>query len=639
MPHRITRATLSAALVAGSTALALSAPAPASAIDLAVPLDIASFGDIVVSGDTGRIFITDPAGGKLITTDFAGVVKSTAANLPGISSLLLAGNGDVYAASPAENSIYAFNRSGTRIATYRAPGDIRPATLAETGGTLWFGEADGGLGRLDRDGEVDEWTPDVTSTPFDEAPILASRGKLIAAVDPSATTGTVTVVDASTATPAPVAAASIGQTRDLTFNADGSRLVVAGPQGLARAVKPADLSTIQNYTAGTDGAAVAVKPDGTVAVGLGGTTSKAVSVFAPGSATPTRQFTLRGTGPLQRGGLAWEPDGPRLFGVSGGGGSYSLQILDDPAKLATSLRLTVPAKVVLGQTATITGVFAPVPAGLPVVITRKDSAGSRRVGPSTVPATGTFRISDKPTRPGSVTYTAAFAGDDDYSPVTVVRSFPVGTVRATTLTLDRNGSTYAAGSTVTFTAKLGATQTNRTVEIWADPYGGDLPNRLVRKATANSRGLVTASFKLTRTTTMSAIFRGDAFTSARTATSKVATRVSVSVALDRHFGTGKIGSVSYHFLRSKVNPRFITSMSPYPGRSAYLEIGYHDGKQWRTWKSAYSKLYDGKAYNELTGTHTVGLKYRVRASYLNGKSGDTVNTTTYGAYKYFTFTK
>ena len=41
----------------------------------------------------------------------------------------------------------------------------------------------------------------------------------------------------------------------------------------------------------------------------------------------------------------------------------------------------------------------------------------------------------------------------------------------------------------------------------------------------------------------------------------------------------------------------------------------------------------------LTGTFAAGAKFRVRAEYVYGNSGDTVNATTYGAWKYFTFTR
>jgi hypothetical protein len=41
---------------------------------------------------------------------------------------------------------------------------------------------------------------------------------------------------------------------------------------------------------------------------------------------------------------------------------------------------------------------------------------------------------------------------------------------------------------------------------------------------------------------------------------------------------------------------------------------------------------------ELGGTHQTGYSMRVRSSYINNSSGDTVNSTTYGSWKYFTFT-
>ncbi|MER7183461.1 hypothetical protein ABT404_28985 [Streptomyces hyaluromycini] len=46
----------------------------------------------------------------------------------------------------------------------------------------------------------------------------------------------------------------------------------------------------------------------------------------------------------------------------------------------------------------------------------------------------------------------------------------------------------------------------------------------------------------------------------------------------------------------------------------------------------------GKSVVTLTGTPPTGYRFRVRDSYISG-SGDSVNTTTYGAWKYLTFTK
>ncbi|MBM2619047.1 hypothetical protein JIG36_26165 [Actinoplanes sp. LDG1-06] len=636
MSKRIARATLSVALVAGSTALVLSPAGAAHAIDLVKPLPIASFGDIAVDPANERIFITDPVGGKLVTTDFTGTVKRTEDKMPSISGLVIAKDGDVYAAVPDQKSIVVFNETGTRLDTYQATTAVKPTTLAEAAGSIWFGEADGGLGRLVK-GEEPDLIPDIVATPFGSAPVLASAGNLIAATDPSATPGTVTVVNAAGETPAPIVSAGVhtGQVKDLVFNADGSRLLVAGTQNLARAVKPQDLAALQSYTAAADNNAIAVRGDGTVAVGTG----NAVSVFAAGSAGASRKFTLKSAGSLQPGGLAWQPGGPRVFGVSGGNGSFDLQIFGDPATLTTKLAVTVPAKLDLGKTAAISAVFTdPIPAGLPVKITRKDAAGSRQVSPSTVPANGTISISDKPTRTGTVTYTVAFAGNDDYVPVTVTKSFTVGTTRATTLTLDRNGSVHSYGATVTLTAKLGATYSNRSVEIWADPFGSDQVDRLVRKAAVNSKGVMTASFKVTRNTTFSAVFRGDLFTTTRTVKSTVSTKASVSTTISKHYKVAKIGSVSYHHVRKTVRPEFTTRIPSYPGRTAYLTLEVFNGKVWKLWQAGYYPLYQGRLVNALNGTHTVGVKYRIRAAYQYGKSGDTLNATNWGTYQYFTFT-
>ena len=46
-----------------------------------------------------------------------------------------------------------------------------------------------------------------------------------------------------------------------------------------------------------------------------------------------------------------------------------------------------------------------------------------------------------------------------------------------------------------------------------------------------------------------------------------------------------------------------------------------------------------KSYVTLGGTHKFNVKYRMRVAYFNGKSGDTRNVTTDGAYKCFISTK
>jgi hypothetical protein len=150
--------------------------------------------------------------------------------------------------------------------------------------------------------------------------------------------------------------------------------------------------------------------------------------------------------------------------------------------------------------------------------------------------------------------------------------------------------------------------------------------------------VMTASFKLTRNTTFSAIFRGDAFTTARTVTSSVATRTIVNTYVSGHYGTKTASGTLWHLVRRTANPVFETRVPHVAGRKQYQTLDYFTGTTWKPWQAGYFELTAGKSITKLGGTHTIGVKYRLRSAYLYGKSGDTFNTTTYGKYVYFQFT-
>jgi len=80
-------------------------------------------------------------------------------------------------------------------------------------------------------------------------------------------------------------------------------------------------------------------------------------------------------------------------------------------------------------------------------------------------------------------------------------------------------------------------------------------------------------------------------------------------------------------------------MTPYPDRKQFLRIQIYAEGGWQTTSEDFFKLDSaGRSVVTLTGTPPTGRRFRVRGSYLSG-SGDSVNTTTYGAWKYFTFTR
>ncbi|GLW30047.1 hypothetical protein [Actinoplanes regularis] len=674
---RLIRAAVSVAVMTGVTAVALQLSSGPAAADSAALLPSTSVGDLVVDGAHQRIFLSDPAGGRVITTNYAGKVLATASGFMGVRDLMLSDR--LYAAVPDAGTIVAFDpATSARVATYDTGGT--PRTLAAAAGKIWFGEDRKGLGSLDLSGPQPvvvhrEGIPAYGSLAdggnwwLDAPKIVSSptNPDLIATLELGSSSSTLGLLDVSTDPPTLVGhRATEGGGVDLAFSPDGSRLVVNASRGRVTAWSSTDLSTIESYEAtGAFPRTVAVRDDGTVAVVVEGksTYEDNIALYTPGTATATRELDLqqaRDAGgvpiPLNLTSaarvLAWEPGGTRLFGVAvklPGSVSQpdpilSLQVLNDPVKKPVMINIWPPTKAEVGEAYTVTGMVPSELAGLPLVITHTDPStpGGRRVGPETVPPSGTFEFQDVQTVAGKVTYTISFPGSDLYAAASETNWLDVATTRPTTLTLDRNGSTWAAGVTVTFTAKLGATHQVREVQIFADPAGSDQPKRRVRADNVDSKGILTASIKLTRNTTVTAVFIGDDFTPAKSVTSTVYTRASVATAVTRHYKSGKIGSTSYYYyyFRRTTNPVFTSTINPYPGRKQYQQIDVWKGGKWVVWGKGYYGLSSaGKAVRELKGTHSTGVRYRVRSAYISGKSGDSANATAYGPYRYFTFTK
>lgn len=257
----------------------------------------------------------------------------------------------------------------------------------------------------------------------------------------------------------------------------------------------------------------------------------------------------------------------------------------------------------------------------------------------TLKSNGTFSFSDTPPAGGTVTYKVSYAGD-------AIRSAGSGSGKvavsraATSLTLNRNKALYAYGTDVSFTAHLGKTYKNRTVELWVDPYGTDKPKKLAKTGKVNSKGDLSTTVDMTRDTTVTAVFKGDGRYASKTVTSTAYAKVKVSTAVAKQYKTARIGSTSYAYFHKKTDPVFTTTMNYYKNRSFKLSLElYYQGK-WYDAGSQYFKLgTSGKTAVTLKGTHETGYRMRVRSSYVNGSSGDSVNSTTHGAWKYFIFTK
>lgn len=623
------------------------------------PASLQSLGDLVVDGVHKRLIASDPTSGVIASASYTGYNGSNGAtvkNLPGVAGLALSANSaTLYAAVPASHVIIGYSTTTyAETARFTLSDNIYPRDVVVDGGRLWFSYDDNAAkGNF---GSIDPATSTVTVhsftgiSPYYGAPLIAANpsapGKIVLSESSAHTPGSVVAVyDVSTGTEHEIVEKSIdglSYLRALELSADGSQVVVAATGGI-RQLSSTDLSTVGTYL-DTAGFAADVAPDGRVAVATRtdiGTPD--LYTYSAGSTTALQAFDMPGStlvnhpGPdqIMENGVVWQPDGPRLFVVTANNGSIGFRALDEPA--ATAITLTAPATATRAAALTIKGtITGNVPAGSTLTVTRSDlETDQLKLPDATTDASGTFAITDTPTAGGTVNYYVSYAGDDTHLASMSWASIEVS--RATpALTVNRNGTVNAYGATVAMTAHLGTTYKNRAVEIWADPAGTDQANKLLKKSNVDSAGNLTVSLRLTRDTVVTAVFRGDPRYALRTVTSTLHTRVSVSTSVTKQYKT----SGGYYYFRKTVNPVFTTTMTPYAKRKQKLFLDYYSGGAWHAWKSSLLTLTSaGKSTYTLTGAHSVGVKYRVRAAYLTGTSGDSLNYTTYGAYHYFLFTK
>ncbi|MFJ8108813.1 hypothetical protein [Streptomyces sp. NPDC096132] len=315
------------------------------------------------------------------------------------------------------------------------------------------------------------------------------------------------------------------------------------------------------------------------------------------------------------------------------------------SRSVTTVTVSAPATATRAKSLTVTGKTAnasALPAGTVLGVKRTDleSPSGKALASVKTKADGTFSFTDTPPAGGDVKYTVSYAGDATRAPASGSDTVAVSRT-ATTLSLNNSGKVYSYGQDVTFTAHLGTTYKSRTVEIWANPYGSDKPNVLVKKATVNSSGNVSAVVDMKRDTTVTAVFAGDARTAPKSVKVTAYAKVSVSTSLTKYYKTGKISTTSptYYWYRKSTGPLFTTTMSYYPGRSHRLDIDvYYQGAWHRGYEEFFELGADGKSVIDLGASDEAGLRVRVRSAYINDSSGDNVNSTTYSSWKYLYFT-
>ncbi|MER6788516.1 Ig-like domain repeat protein [Streptomyces sp. NPDC000658] len=637
----------SAVLAAGSAGVAVA--------DSAKLLPVESVGDIVVDGVHQRVYVSDPSSGKIVVTDYTGAVKATLTGLSGVTGLALsADSGQVYAAVKNSSRIVSVE-TATYTETASYPLGAAPGDLEVVDGRIWFGYGSD-FGSLDLSGAEPvvhlAQRGDITffggqtllgADPADPGVLVAGAGGALAVYDVTADGAVLRAKgDMDTAV------------KQLDLTPDGKQVLTSwgspdSGYGIG-AYSTADLTAQTGYPIDAYPNAVRVAPDGSVAGGSFSWYEPDVHIMRPGVAKPVREYDFPNTGnssgadTLVDGALAWAPDSSRVFAVSvNTGGAFTLRALTDPTKELPALKVTAPVKAERAKKLTVTGKLTsatPLPAGTALKVTRTDleSPGGKVLAPVTTKADGSFAFTDVPPAGGKVTYRVFFAGDAGHA--AAVGSDVVAVSRkATALSITNNGKVYAYGKDVTFTAHLGATYKNRTVAIYVDPAGSDKPKKLVKNARVNSQGNLSVVVDMTRDTTVTAAFAGDARSADKTAKSTAAAYAKVTTAVSRHYKTGRIGSTSYFYFHKNTAPLFTTTMNYYGGRQQRLQIQvYYEGSWYDTESEYFPVGANGKSAVTLPAPGEAGIRARVRSSYIDRSSGDSVNATTHGAWKYITFT-
>ncbi|MEV6341948.1 hypothetical protein [Actinoplanes sp. NPDC051851] len=621
--------------------------APAAALaDSSRTLSIKSVGDMIVDGVHKLVFVSDPTGNKVVATTYDGTPVASQIVADPTNLALSADSGQLYVASPDGLAIVALDTATlAQTAKYSVGSQVYDVAVAA--GKIWF-TSGSSLGVIDPAAE----TPAPVLTKMDDwsgstelAAGSADSNRLGAAGY-----GYVSILDVSDGTPQVVgySSADSASVADMAISPAGDRIATVTPGDYVVTVRDVEnLSAVTRLAIEAYPEAVDIATDGTIVGGSFSWYDPDLHVFTAAGEL-VRQYDIPNTGnssgadELQRRGVAWEPDGSRLFAVSVNTyGTYSLRTYTEPKKSLPALTLSGPSSATRAKSLTVSGTLTAsvgLPAGTALSVTRTDleSPSGKALGTVTTSASGKFSFADTPPAGGTVKYRVSYAGDGSHAAVAATKSIAVSRA-ATTLTLTNNGKIYKYGTTASFTAHLGSTYKSRTVEIWIDPYGSDQGKRLLKRAVVNSKGNVSAGVKLTRNAAVTATFTGDARTAPKTVKSVVYTTVNVSLKLSKYYKTAKIGSTKYRYYHKKTTAKFTAKVTAHSGRKAYFQVQiYYQGK-WRNWGDAYATTSNGSAAVVLDGSGVAGYRMRVRAAYRKGGSGDSLNYTTYTAYSYLIF--
>lgn len=375
--------------------------------------------------DSRHVYVSAPGQDSVVATDHDGQVIKTVEGLDGARGMTLtADESHLYVALPEADAIAEIDTvTLTETRRFLTGTDTEPENLALAGGRLWFSYQatvfDSGIGSV----AVAETAPSVD---LDDNPVWYGKPRLasspgapdrLVAAESAGAAG-MRVYDVASGTAEEIAYTDgVVDVEDLAVTADGSSAITAngGTYYHQRWSLP-DLTEETGYDTGAYPNAVSIASDGTVAAGVMASGDWDIFVYRPGETAPFRTVSLNyGHMELLERGVAWVPDGSRLFGTRFPySGEVVLDIIDDVHKANSDITLTAPQTHPYGQPVTISGKLTslvPFPKHKVVTVTRNNEP----LTTVKVKSDGSFHFTDLPADYMRYPeYVVTYAGDAEH---------------------------------------------------------------------------------------------------------------------------------------------------------------------------------------------------------------------------------
>ena len=277
-----------------------------------------------------------------------------------------------------------------------------------------------------------------------------------------------------------------------------------------------------------------------------------------------------------------------------------------------------PASPQVGDTVTlsgdVTGADGQPVANAPLTATRTDPAGDHPLTVDMADASGHYSFTDVPPVHGDVTWTVTWRSPSG----TDVSGSKTATVtrKPTSLSLAVSDATVLTGTTVDLTAHLDTATTDRTVSIYARPYGQQ--RELVKRDVVDASGDLHATYAVERGTTFIARFDGDATYAPATDRR----HVSVVARVANHLVGGYDTASGFTLFHVGDDATVAAHLHPeLPDVCLYFRAQRHYAGAWHT--TAVSDCVrtgaQGKERSQLKGANAqVDKPYRVRAEWRGG---------------------